>query len=101
MGLGIVACSLPPLRKLIKNVFHSTVRSRPGLGGNDGSQYHMDASAGGTKKGGMFSGNRPTELTTMSASKVGKGEWSRLDDDSVKGDLSDPRSVVIRETRVS
>lgn len=110
VGLGMVACSLPPLRKLLKG-FWSSTRSRLGLSGQDrsgGSGYHFGASTTGSK---LFGRRGSTELTSLSAPGpvlAKKSEWSRLDDESMKGSAQvstqqasvPPGSVIVRETAI-
>lgn len=118
IGLGIVACSLPPLRRLLKNAFSSASRSRAGLSGRDASGKfgHLNLPSGGGKMlsgehaaGGAHSHGPGTPLATLQVSAQGasksgkavrlsKGEWSRLDDDSLNGEL--PERVIVRETRI-
>ncbi|KAK7736706.1 hypothetical protein SLS53_006916 [Cytospora paraplurivora] len=93
VGLGIIACSLPPLRKLIKNVFHSTSRPRVDPREPVGSDYNVDASYGGNKQ--SFRSSKTAELARVSTSGMGKGEWSRLDDDSFTGEVAAPESVAL------
>ncbi|ROV90811.1 hypothetical protein VPNG_09854 [Cytospora leucostoma] len=93
VSLGIIACSLPPLRKLIKNAFHSTSRPRADPRGPGGSNYNVDASYSGNKQ--SFRGGKTTELARISGSGMGKGEWSRLDDDSFTSEVTAPESAVV------
>lgn len=101
VGLGMIACSLPPLRNLLKS-FVSTTKSKLGMSGQAGSGYHFQASTSGTK---LFGRRGSTELTSLSAPGpvLAKSEWSRLDDESLKESggqhvTLSQKPVIIRET---
>lgn len=113
VGLGMIACSLPPLRKLLTS-FVSTTRSRLGGSGHLGSGPQFASSTSGTSKffGGGVGGRRgSTELTSLSSPGPvlhhhgAKKDWCRLDDESSQGtapaSAASQRPVIIRETTVA
>lgn len=96
VGLGIVACSLPPLRRLIKNVFNSSFRSHTGQ--SDLNYNHT----------------RDTQLvrlapqsTHMHGKKLTEsGNWERLDDEKNLTQSQRTNSVsrqksILRSTTIS
>ncbi|KAI2609402.1 uncharacterized protein GGS25DRAFT_484517 [Hypoxylon fragiforme] len=66
-GLGIVACSLPPLRRLFKSFFGSSNRSKPGYSGSADPKKSFNTPLGA--------------LTPQGKSRADQG-WDRLDDDN-------------------
>ncbi|KAI1490500.1 hypothetical protein F5X96DRAFT_635799 [Biscogniauxia mediterranea] len=94
VGLGIVACSLPPLRRLIKNVY-SMFRSTSGP-----SDLRYENSKG-TQLGVLQpQGAHPSQKGRLSD----QGKWSRLqDEDSLiksEGVNKTPANAIICETSV-
>ncbi|KAF9770129.1 hypothetical protein IL306_012362 [Fusarium sp. DS 682] len=78
-GIGVIAGSLPPLRKLVKRwgIFDSTHGHSSGV-----TPYASNNTLGVTTKVGVSSRNK-SRMATNGGTSTG-GEWERLDDDSSK-----------------
>ncbi|KAK9772032.1 hypothetical protein SCAR479_11351 [Seiridium cardinale] len=91
VGLGIVACSLPPLRRLMKNMY-SVFRSRTGQ-----SDLNYNNS-----KGTQLATLSSQALNVQNTKKPGEpGQWERLDDEQSLVKSGTPQSGIVRSTVVN